>query len=96
MHRTLMETDDDEVLAFLRAFYCLEKSTVLSDEEILAQFYDTEEVLGFEDGNAWLKLHPDASVGAKVADDIKPPRHREPIVAAGKVLNAKLVEKLVA
>ncbi len=81
--------------AFLRAFYFLEKSTVLSDEEILAQFYDTEEVLGFEDGNAWLKLHPDASVGAKVADDVKPPRHREPIVAAGKVLNAKLVEKLV-
>jgi DNA-directed RNA polymerase subunit beta len=81
--------------AFLRAFYFLEKSTILSDEEILAQFYDTEEVLGFEDGNAWLRLHPEASVGAKVADDIKPPRHREPIVAAGKVLNAKLVEKLV-
>ena len=67
--------------AFLRAFYFLEKSTVLSDEEILAQFYDTEEVLGFEDGNAWVKLHPEASVGAKVADDVKPPRHREPIVA---------------
>src|SRR6267142_35540 len=81
--------------AFLRAFYFLEKSTILSDEEILAQFYDTEEVLSFEDGNAWLKLHPEASVGAKVADDIKAPRHREPIVTAGKVLNAKLVEKLV-
>ena len=61
--------------AFLRAFYFLEKSTILSDEEILAQFYDTEEVLSFEDGNAWLKLHPEASVGAKVADDVKPPRH---------------------
>ena len=81
--------------AFLRAFYFLEKSTILSDEEILAQFYDTEEVLSFEDGNAWLKLHPEASVGAKVAEDVKPPRHREPIVTAGKVLNAKLVEKLV-
>ena len=46
--------------AFLRAFWFLEKSNVLSDEEILAQFYDTEEVLGFEDGNAWVKLHPDA------------------------------------
>src|SRR5215470_13321333 len=81
--------------AFLRAFWFLEKGVILSDEEILAQFYDTEEVLGFEDSNAWLKLHPEASVGAKVADDVKPPRHREPIVTAGKVLNAKLVERLV-
>src|SRR5262249_26190364 len=81
--------------AFLRAFYFLEKSTILSDEEILAQFYDIEDVLGFEDGNAWVKVHPEASVGVKVADDVRPPKHREPIVQAGKVLNAKLVEKLV-
>src|SRR5919109_1080901 len=81
--------------AFLRAFYFLEKSTILSDEEILAHFYDIEDVLGFEEGNAWVKVHPEASVGAKVADDVRPPRHREPIVQAGKVLNAKLVEKLV-
>jgi DNA-directed RNA polymerase subunit beta len=93
------------VTAFLRAFYFLEKSVleknapsspqILSDEEILAQFYDVEEVLGFEDGNAWVKVHPEASVGAKMADDVKAPRHREPIVTAGKVLNAKLVEKLI-
>jgi len=91
--------------AFLRAFYFLEKSVleksapaspqILSDEEILGQFYEAEEVLGFEDGNAWVKVHAEVSVGAKVADDVKPPRHREPIVTAGKVLNAKLVEKLV-
>src|SRR5213593_410825 len=81
--------------AYLRAFYFLEKSTILSDEEILAHFYDIEDVLGFEDGNAWVKVHPEASLGAKVADDVRPPRHREPIVQAGKVLNAKLVEKLV-
>src|SRR5919199_4256230 len=81
--------------AFLRAFYFLEKNTILSDEEILAHFYDIEDVLGFEDGNAWVKVHAEASVGAKVADDIRPPRHREPLVQAGKVLNAKLVEKLV-
>ncbi len=81
--------------AYLRAFYFLEKSTILSDEEILAYFYDLEDVLGFEDGNAWVKVHPEASVGAKVAEDVRPPRHREPIVQAGKVLNAKLVEKLV-
>jgi DNA-directed RNA polymerase subunit beta len=86
--------------AYLRAFWFLEKSTpnspqILSDEEILAQFYDAEEVLSFEDGNAWVRVHPEASVGAKVADDVKAPRHREPIVTAGKVLNGKLVEKLI-
>src|SRR5499425_2819346 len=85
--------------AFLRAFSFLEKSTpnnpqILSDEEILALFYESEEVLSFEDGNAWVTLNPEAHVGAKVADDVKAPRHREPIVTAGKTLNAKLVEKL--
>src|SRR5256714_983569 len=81
--------------AFLRAFSFLEKSRILSDEEILAHFYDIEDVLGFEDGNAWVKVHPEAWVAAKAADAIRPPRHREPLVQAGKVLNAKLVEKLV-
>src|SRR5499426_395705 len=86
--------------AYLRAFWFLEKSTpnkqeVLSDEEILAQFYEGEEVLGFDEGNAIVKFHPKAHVGAKVAEDVKPPRHREPIVTAGKVLNAKMVEKMV-
>jgi DNA-directed RNA polymerase subunit beta len=80
--------------AFLRAFWFLEKSVILSDEEILAHFYDAEEVLSFEDGNAWVTLNPEAHIGAKVADDIKAPRHREPLVAAGKTLNAKLIEKL--
>src|SRR5438445_9276698 len=81
--------------AYLRAFYFLEKSTILSDEEILAHFYEMEEVQGFEDGNAWVKFNPDAHEGAKVAEDVRPPRHREPIVQAGKVLNAQLVGKLV-
>ena len=86
--------------AFLRAFSFLEKSTfpdklvILSDEEILGHFYDTEEVLSFEDGNAWVTLNAEAHVGAKVADDVKAPRHREPLVTAGKTLNAKLIEKL--
>src|SRR5438045_7116153 len=80
--------------AFLRAFYFLEKSTILSDEEILSHFYDIEDVLGVEDGNAWVKVHPEASLGAKVADDVRPPRHREPTVQAGKVLDAKLVHTL--
>src|SRR5438876_686238 len=81
--------------AFLRAFWFLEKNHILSYEEILSHFYETEEVLSFEEGNAWVKFNPDAHEGAKVAEDVKPPRHREPLVAAGKVLNTKLVEKLL-
>ena len=81
--------------AYLRAFYFLEKGNILSDEEILGQFYEMEEVQSFEDGNAWVKFSATAHLGAKVSEDVKPPRHREPFVQAGKVLNAKLVEKLV-
>jgi DNA-directed RNA polymerase subunit beta len=81
--------------AYLRAFWFLEKGVVLSDEEILGQFYEGEEILGFEDGNAIAKFHPRGHVGAKVAEDVKPPRHREPLLTAGKVINAKLVEKMV-
>ncbi len=80
--------------AFLRAFWFLEKSVILSDEEVLAQFYEAEAVQSFEDGNAWVTLHAEAHVGARVADDVKAPRHREPLVTAGKTLNAKLIEKL--
>jgi DNA-directed RNA polymerase subunit beta len=80
--------------AFLRAFWFLEKGNILSDEEILGQFYEMEDVQSFEEGNAWVKFSATAHVGAKVAEDVKPPRHREPLVQAGKVLNAKLVEKL--
>ena len=48
----------------------------------------------FEDRMAWVKLTPEAHAGIKVADDIKPPRHKEPLVQGGKTLNAKLIEKL--
>jgi DNA-directed RNA polymerase subunit beta len=81
--------------AFLRAFWFLEKGNILSDEEILGQFYEMEEILSFEDGNAWAKFSATAHVGAKVAEDVKPPRHREPLLQAGKVINAKLAEKFV-
>src|SRR5256712_293741 len=82
--------------AFLRAFWFLEKNNViLSDEEILGHFYEGEEVLGFEEGNAWVRLSPDAHEGVRVAEDVKPPRHREPLITAGKTLTAKLLEKLV-
>ena len=66
--------------AFLRAFWFLEKGVILSDEEILSQFYDLEEVLSFEDRVAWVKLHPEAHNGVKVADDVRLPRHREALV----------------
>src|SRR5712671_1399599 len=49
----------------------------------------------FDDDNAWVKLHVEAHNGVKVADDVKPPRHREPLVTAGKTLNPKLIEKLL-
>ena len=81
--------------AFLRAFTFLEKGVVLSDGEILGQFYELEEVLSFEDRTAWVKLHPEAHNGIKVADDVKPPKHREVLVASGKALNPKLIEKLI-
>ena len=81
--------------AFLRAFTFLEKGVIISDAEILGQFYDAEEVLSFEDRNAWVKLHGEAHNGVKVADDVKPPRHRDALVAAGKTLNPKLIEKLI-
>ena len=82
--------------AFLRAFCFLEKGTVLSDEEILGAFYDLEEVVGFEDGAAVVKLNPEIHRHeTPVAEDIKPPRHREAIVQAGRRLNKGRVERMV-
>jgi DNA-directed RNA polymerase subunit beta len=81
--------------AFLRAFWFLEKGVILADEEILGHFYDMEEVLSFEDRVAWVKLHAEAHAGAKVADDVRLPRHKEPLVQSGKVLNARIIEKLI-
>jgi DNA-directed RNA polymerase subunit beta len=82
--------------AFLRAFCFLEKGTVLSDEEILGAFYDLEEVVGFEDGAAVVKLNPEIHRHeTPVAEEIKPPRHREAIVQAGRRLNKGRVERMV-
>jgi DNA-directed RNA polymerase subunit beta len=81
--------------AFLRAFWFLERNVILSDEEILAHFYEAEEVLSFEDGNAVVKLSAEAHVGARPADDVKAPRHREPLAPAGRPLTAKVLEKLL-
>jgi DNA-directed RNA polymerase subunit beta len=81
--------------AFLRAFWFLEKGVILSDEEVLGQFYEAEEVLSFEDRTAWVKLSPEVHNGVKVADDVKAPRAKEAVVQAGKTLTPKLIEKLV-
>jgi DNA-directed RNA polymerase subunit beta len=81
--------------AFLRAFWFLERNVILSDEEILAHFYEAEEVLSFEDGNAWVKLSAEAHTGTRPADDVKAPRHKEPLAQAGKPLTAKVLEKLL-
>src|SRR5215831_9910706 len=81
--------------AFLRAFWFLERNVILSDEEILAHFYEPEEVLSFEDGNAWVKLSAEAHTGTRPADDVKAPRHREPLAQAGRPLTAKVLEKLL-
>src|SRR6266545_2625355 len=80
--------------AFLRAFWFLEKGVILSDEEILGLFYETEEVQAFEDRLAWVKLSPEVHNGARPAEDVKAPRGKDVLVQAGKTLNAKLIEKL--
>jgi DNA-directed RNA polymerase subunit beta len=80
--------------AFVRAFWFLEKGTILSDEELLALFYDSEEVLGFEERLAIKRLSPTVHVGEKVAEDIRPPRHREPVIQSGKPLTSKIIERL--
>src|SRR5438094_5160580 len=81
--------------AFLRAFWFLERNIIVSDEEILAHFYEPEEVLSFEDGNAWVKLSAEAHTGTRPADDVKAPRHKEPLATAGKPLTSKVLEKLL-
>src|SRR5207245_1968181 len=59
--------------AFLRAFWFLERNIILSDEEILAHFYEPEAVLSFEDGNAWVKLSAEARPRTRPADHVKNP-----------------------
>jgi DNA-directed RNA polymerase subunit beta len=85
--------------AFLRAFWFLERGCrkpqdILTDEEILGLFYDLEEVLSFEDGMAWKRLHPEVHLDEKVTADIRPPRHKEPVIQAGKKLTRKIIEQL--
>src|SRR5499426_2625293 len=81
--------------AFLRAFWFLEKGVILSDEEILGLFYETEEVQAFEDRVAWVKLNAEAHNGVRPAEDVKAPKGREVLVQAGRALNPRTIDKLV-
>jgi len=79
--------------AFLRAFWFLEKNNVILSDERSGHFYESEEVLGFEEGNAWVRLHPSAPRRAGRRGR-EAPAHASPR-RGGKTLNAKLIEKLV-
>ena len=81
--------------AFLRAFWFLEKGVILSDEEILGLFYETEEVQAFEDRLAWVKLNPEVHNGARVAEDVRAPKGKDALAHAGKTLNPRTIEKLI-
>src|SRR5574342_1131111 len=78
--------------AFLRAFWFLETfkagqaGDILSDEQILGLFYESEEVQSFEDRLAWVKLNPEAHNGVRVAEDVKAARGKDVLVQSGKVL----------
>src|SRR5262249_31538435 len=69
---------------------------ILSDEEILALFYESEEVLAFEDRMAVVKLNPEVHAGSKAAEDLKAPRAKDAIVQAGQTRTPKAIERLVA
>src|SRR6058998_3446200 len=84
--------------AFLRAFWFLEKSVILSDEEILAHFYEAEEVLSFEDGNAWVTLHAKLIEKLREANVEKIPVRAEALVGrrtASRIVDTEGGEVLV-
>ena len=83
--------------AFLRAFWFLEKGTILSDEEILGQFYDLRRCCLRGRQRLWVKLHPRPrrTRGAKVADDVKAAAPPRAVVQAARRSPPSCVEKLV-
>src|SRR5437667_122759 len=93
--RTIREQRGQEVYLGELPLMTDKGTFIINGTELLGNFFEVEEVLSFEGRTAWVKLNPEAHNGIKVADDIKPPRHREAMVAAGKTLNPKLIEKLI-
>ena len=78
--------------AFLRSFWFLEKSVILSDEQILEQFYPPEEmwfeyVVTSEDLSAALN-------GKRLAEDVRLPRQKDALAATGAGLTSELIQRL--
>src|SRR5207249_1426665 len=78
--------------AFLRSFWFLEKNVILSDEQILEQFYPPEEmwfeyVVTSEDLSAALN-------GKRLAEDVRLPRQKDALAATGAGLTSELIQRL--
>src|SRR5438094_5128260 len=78
--------------AFLRSFWFLEKSVILSDEQILEQFYDKEE-MSFEDVVTSEDLSA-ALNGKRLAEDVRLPRQKDALAATGAGLTSELIQRL--
>ena len=79
--------------AFLRAFWFLEKGMILSDEEILALFYDLEDVSPSRTGRRWVKLTARPTPASSVADDVARRARRPSWPRRARPLTPKLIEK---
>src|SRR3989449_2750102 len=78
--------------AFLRSFWFLEKNVILSDEQILEQFYPPEE-MWFEYLVTSEDLSP-ALNGRRLAEDARLPRQKDALAAAGTALTSELIQRL--
>src|SRR5215469_1169560 len=78
--------------AFLRSFWFLEKNVILSDEQILEQFYPAEET-AFEYAVASEDLTP-ALNGKRLAEDARLPRQKEALATQGTGLTSELIQRL--
>src|SRR5215468_610269 len=78
--------------AFLRSFWFLEKSVILSDEQILEQFYQPEDMV-FDYAVTAEELSP-ALNGKRLAEDARLPRQKEVLATAGTGLTSELIHRL--
>src|SRR5262245_14151602 len=78
--------------AFLRSFWFLEKSVILTDEQVLEQFYDPEE-MGFEYAVTSEELSP-ALNGKRLAEDVRVARQKDALAGAGAGLTSELIHRL--
>jgi DNA-directed RNA polymerase subunit beta len=78
--------------AFLRSFWFLEKNVILSDEQILEQFYQPEEMF-FEYTVSTEDLSP-ALNGKGLAEDVRLPRQKDVLATAGTGLTSEVIHRL--